>query len=211
MTPEVRTTEPSGPAVVMVVHGDVGLHVGIALTVDGEAAVFVHLAWHLALRVEAIPDPQWWVVPRMTRAALAAVAQLGALVAERPGRLPYALEHQGARFTADGALDLGGRHGLTCASFVAVLFESVNAPLIELSTWHERDPARKAEDDTAQQRLVDALAVRHPTQAALVQREVGCPRIRPEEIAAASGIAPQPVAFDRAEAGGRVVAEVVAG
>jgi hypothetical protein len=81
-------------------------------------------------------------------------------VAERPGRLPDAWKPQGARFTAHGALDHVGRHGLTCASFVAVLFESANAPLIELSTWHQRDPARKAEDDAAQQRLVDALAAR---------------------------------------------------
>jgi hypothetical protein len=132
-------------------------------------------------------------------------------VAERPGRLSNAWEHQGARFTADGALDLGGRHGLTCASFLAVLFESVNAPLIELGTWHKRSPARHAEDDGPQQPLVDAVAARHPTQAALVQREVARLRIRPEGIAAASGIAPQPVAFDWAEPVGRAVARAGAG
>jgi hypothetical protein len=63
----------------------------------------------------------------------------------------------------------------------------MNAPLFERSTWHQRDPVRKSEDDAAQQRLVDALAARHPTQAALVQREVGCLRKRLEEIAPRQG------------------------
>ena len=212
MNPVVRGGLPGGHLVaVLLVPGAIGLHVGVWLHLGG-APVFLHLAWHLDLRCEAPSEPAWWVVPQLSRAAQLLVSRRAAMVAvaHERGEVPYALNGRDVRFDDQGALLLGGRHGLTCASFVAVLFESAGVPLVDIDTWNQRDAARLAEDEDAQRRLVAALRQEHPEQAERVAPEIGCARLRPEEVAAASGMEPRPVAFPAAAAAGASVRRATA-
>lgn len=199
------------PVVVCLVPGAVGLHVGLLLTVVGEPARFVHLAWHLQLRVDAAPDDGRWVAPTFTRAAAVTARKRALRVVDAASRnqVPYALDSMGITFLSDGAVDLGARNGLTCASFVAVLFESVGYPLVDAPTWSQRSADREASDAAAQARLVQHLRRDFPAHADRVAAEVGCTRLRPEEIAAASGLLPHPIGFAQASVAGEVLARAM--
>lgn len=119
-----------------------------------------------------------------------------------------------ARFDPDGTLQLGRSLGLTCATFVTLVFGHAGIHLLDMSTWDtDRSAERKREDEDAQRRLVAYLR-RNPESAAhadLVERQVGCTRIRAEEVAAASGMTGHPIPFVRAEPEGRRVLEVIRG
>ncbi len=204
-------SEPGG-VVVWLMPGAVGLHVGLMMT-RGEERRFVHLAWHLQLRDDPPPDEGRGVPPSFGRAVSVTVRKrvLRVLDAVRRGQIPYGLDSQGVSVDAEGVVILGSRSGLTCASFVAVVFASVNCPLVDLGTWDERTSARRREDDEAQFTLVAHLRRHYPAHAERVAAEIGCNRLRPEEIAAASGMTPHPVKFAAAAAAGAKLAEVVRG
>jgi hypothetical protein len=119
-----------------------------------------------------------------------------------------------AHFSATGALELNGSLGLTCATFLDLVFAHAHVTLLDAATWEEgRSPERRAEDAAAQRRLVTYLrqmagAAEH---AELVAKEVPCTRIRAEEVAAASGMTGHPIPFARAELeGARILAAVQA-
>ena len=166
---------------------------------------------HLRLIDERAPHGTgWWVVPTPDNDALEDLATLCAVVARRRPQIPYALTAADARVTQDGSFLLGGSHGLTCASFVAVLFLGVGVRLVDMQSWlADRDLARAEEDEQAQRRLAEHLSGRWPAHAALVSAEVGCARLRPEEVAAASGVSPHPLTLARGVAAARIVQSAI--
>ena len=175
---------------------------------DGDRR-FLHLAWHLALLCdEQLEDEVWTVQPADDADTLENLNDLARLVwaAHAHGELQYGLELANASIRTDGTIVLGRSHGLTCASFLMLLYENIGAPLLRLGEWStRRDEKRRSEDDAAQRRLVDALNKHHPAHAALVQQTVGCARFRPEEVAAASGLSDRPVGFEVATKAGQDV------
>ena len=210
------STGPTEAAVVTVEAGAIGAHVGLLFLAGADGARrHLHLAWHMRLEDEpAPPSDALWVAPRLKEQQLDDVAISAHLIAarQRDGRVPYAFDPANARFASDGTLQLNQSIGLTCATFVMLVFEYAGIELLEKTSWdQERSAERRHEDAGAQRALVRYLRDNPESQshAALVEREVGCTRFRAEEVAATSGMAGHPVRFARAEAAGRRVLDMV--
>lgn len=211
------SASPTEDAVVTVMKGAVGAHVGILYRVDDEGTRrHLHLAWHFKLMDEAIPptDDVFWIEPCLDDLALADLRASARLIAKRQqdGRVPYAFRPADARFNPAGTLQLNQSHGLTCATFIILVFVHASINLLDATTWdQDRSSERRREDDAAQVRLADYLRKEPEAQkhAELVAGEVGCTRIRAEEVAAASGMTRHPITFARAEPQGRHVLGVV--
>lgn len=213
MTAVVRRMSQGGrgPTVVALQKTRLGLHAGITYRLDAEDERFLHLASHLVLKNRAPPVSGYWVESRLGRAKKLAVANQAALVSERyrDGSVPYGFGLYGLSIAEDGTLDFGGAAGLTCASLVHVVFQSAGVPLVALESWGGRTSSRKKADDAVQWALVEDLRAKFPKQAERVEKEVGCTRLRSEEVAASTGLEHRPVEFKRAEVAGRdVLAQV---
>ncbi|MDP3273674.1 MAG: hypothetical protein Q8Q09_00660 [Deltaproteobacteria bacterium] len=201
--------DPVEQAAVTVMMGAVGAHVGLYYLADDDGTRrHIHLAFHYQLLDEVRPPPDAvWVSPKLRPDELSDVATAARLVARRhrDGRVPYALAKRDAQLTDEG-LALGTSVGLTCATFVLVLFERAHIALMDESTWESgRTEARIAQDQAAQRKLVDYLEKRDGAHAKKVAAEVGCTRFRGEEVAAASGLPDHPVPFAVAELAGKQV------
>ncbi len=206
---------PRHHSVLTVCKSPVGAHVGLWYRDDdvGERR-HLHLAFHFQLKNDLAPSGDaLWIEPRLDEQQLKDVRRFARTIAKKheDGRIPYAFQKGGARFL-DGALELSGSLGLTCATFVELVFQQAGVSLLDTVTWEDgRTAARRAEDEAAQRRLVDHLKGMRGAekQAALVEQEVGCTRIRAEEVAAASGMTGHPVPFARAEPeGARILSAV---
>ena len=210
---------PTEAAVVTVMEGAVGAHVGLYYRdAHGEGTRrHLHLAWHLRLEHEQEPPPEaFWVVPRPEEFEMANLAAAAHLIATRQqdGRVPYAFDSADARFERDGTLQLNQSRGLTCATFIILMFEYVGIRLLEKETWEQnRSEERQREDAEAQRLLVEYLRSKrdHRSHGDLVAGEVGSPRIRAEEVAAASGMTGRPISLARAEPEGRRVLALIRG
>lgn len=208
------STMPTVDAVVTVCEGLVGAHVGLYYLVDDAGARrHLHLAWHFSLKNDDKPDADaLWVAPRLDEIALADVRRSAHLIARRheDGRIPYAFQKGASCFSATGVLELNGSLGLTCATFLDLVFAHANVSLLDVSTWdNDRSPERRVADQNAQRRLVEYLRKTHGAaqHAELVEREIPCMRIRAEEVAAASGMTGHPIPFLSAEPeGARILA-----
>ncbi len=122
----------------------------------------------------------------------------------RHRQIPYNLRYDpGTRFDPDtGELVLGETAtGLTCATFVVHVFSSSANPILDGSGW----PSRQ-KDLVRQRFLVESMRPNYPVQASLIEQEIGCPRIRPEEVVGACLEEDLPADFDRCEANGYFVA-----
>lgn len=153
-----------------------------------------------------------WITPGFTD-PLGFVRSLATLVANRhaDGHVPYALRAANATFArSSGEIRLNESIGFTCSTFVLRLFSSTGITLIDEPTWETgRSEARIEEDTAAQKKLVEFLRDRDPAHAAAVEREIGCTRIRAEEVAAASASTKPPVTFsDVVEVGARLLASL---
>lgn len=200
-------TAPSHEAAVALSRGGIGLHTGLVYR-DGAQARVLHLAWHHRLTDEApTPESPWFAVrPALDELELIRVASFAKNIAAVRPEVPYALRSRGATFDEQGRYVPGGDAGLTCASFVVTVFESARVPLLDRASWEQRSPERQQEDTAAQQRLVAYLRASAAAEhVAAVEREVGCARLRSEEVAAASGLSPHPVAFAQAAPAGEAL------
>ena len=215
------SVRPAADAVVFALSGPVGAHVGIHYRVDDAGGRrYLHLAWHHDLRDEDAllggngdAESGLWVEPKLDRIALGDVRAAARLIARRreQGSEPYAFDAGGADYVADGRIQLSEGFGLTCATFVLKVFKRACVHLVDEPTWDTgRSAERVDEDRAAQERLVGYLS-RHDTHhAKRVAAQVGCSRIRAEEVAAASGMSALPISYERTEPLGREVIEALA-
>jgi hypothetical protein len=122
------------------------------------------------------------------------------LDAVRP-RIPYGFRRGTSRFDELGRFIPGpGDTGLTCSTFIQAIFDWARIPLLDEATWEVRDA-----DRVAQQALLEYLRRNKDATAdylVAIEREVGCMRVRAEEVAASSAISEQPVSFRVASAEG---------
>lgn len=187
-----------------------GHHVGILYAFEGETW-FLHLTGNRELTRGSARGDFRWVVPARSKDQLLRVLFHVLAVAEfyDEGGLPYGFDPRGARFAPHGALLLDGSEGLTCASLVTVLFADVNLPIVQLETWLQVNEDRRAEDRADQEAALEQLKGRPwstPEWLHRLRQEIGRgPRVRPVEVAAASGMSPLPVPFLRAEPAGKAL------
>jgi hypothetical protein len=213
------TTVPPEPAVVTIEANGPIAHVGLLYQFDDDQLPrHLHLAGHLRLQDDPVAPPEaFWVEPRLSEDELEIVADTAHLIATRhqAGRIPYAFDPADAQFS-DGALQLNQSRGLTCATFVLLLFEYVGIRLVQKETWEQhRSEMRQREDAEIQRKLVKYMQRdRDPdvrAHAEEVAGEIGSTRIRAEEVAATSGMTGHPIPFARAEPEGRSVLERIRG
>ena len=189
---------------VVLTRGAYRFHAGIAYRHQAGEMKILHLAGHN--RVQSAPLSAVWaqVVPHMDPIELQIVAANCATLAKVHPVVPYGLACRG-KFNEDGTYAPGqAGEGLTCASFVQKVFEWSRTPLVDVSTWTAR-----ADDRAAQEALVDYLrqTAADPEHIELVRRDIGCIRVRPEEVGAATAVGTRPMAFLVAEGEGSAIGE----
>lgn len=207
---------PGYPAAAVVHPSIVGAHVALLYQSDDSGSRrLLHQAWH---HKTCDDDPRayahqakvalQWVPPGLDDDELNDLRTHAALVAKhiRARTIPYAIAVRNAAFLSDGSVALGESLGLTCATFLLALFEAARVKLLALGSWDtDRTPERREEDEAAQRLIVSHLQGYDPEHARLVEQDVGCTRVRAEEVAAASGVTERPADFARVEPEGRSV------
>lgn len=212
MTVSWRTDALAVPAAVTLGPSPVHTHAGVLYQHAEDGAVrHLHLAWHHRLYDESgLPEGGGWIEPTLPAHVLDNVAFVAGLVAKRAehGTVPYGLALARAHLDDNGGVVLDGELGLTCATFVMIVFARVGVILLDRITWDTLpDAARRREDETHQKLLVAHLR-RTPgarDHADRVANEVGCTRFRAEEVAAATALSPIPVSYALTEPVGRAL------
>ncbi len=137
---------------------------------------------------------------------------------KRTRGLGYALDSNDVKVRPDGTFDMGASRGVTCATFVLKIFQALALPLLIEETWKEIADCERLDDDKTAQKCIVAelLATAARTtdrqdreeieaHARAVEKDIGTPRIRAEEVAAASGLAHRPGPYTMVEPPGRAV------
>lgn len=207
--------QPIETVAVVVCRSGNGTHAGIAYRGEDGLPRLLHLAWHLALfddDFQFARNDYLSVIPNLRRAdaiALAGYCRRIFRVNNAGGqRVPYNLEYEpGTGFDPDtGDLVLPkGATGMSCSTFVVHVFRSSGNPLIEATGW----PADRPGDRERQEELVRMLE-NHPAphyrgQGARVRSQIGCPRIRPEDVGGACLEDRLPAGFDQCDLNGRMI------
>lgn len=186
-------------------------HIGILHRDKSEDYHFLHQAWHCVLKNDS-DRPGYlraWIAPDVPPARQRIIAAFCRRVwrTNEVQGIPYAFsDPQGSLDRATGAFLIGNsRHGLTCSSFVLAVFHAVGLQLAAYGTW----PVDRAGDREWQQSIIDQLQQRNAGQEHLdnIRAEIGSVRYRPEEVAAATALAPPPAEFARVESLGQQIVD----
>lgn len=117
--------------------------------------------------------------------------------------MDYGLSFAGCEFVADGdgtysfVAKTPGK-GVTCATFVMLVLQTVGFPLLDIETWQTRP-----EDIQWQECIMQTLRQHSgmtEQEADLVAQDIGSVRFRPIEVASAAQNEPWPVNFETATA-----------
>lgn len=191
-----------GVALSRALHDPFSTHTGVVYRA-GDELHFLHHAWHLKLQSDTLPDLNLFVVPDLPEPRARIYARLCVSIANNlkggSGQLPYALRFPLSHvINADSGEVFSDSNGLNCSNFVLCLFEKYGFKLVAIDTWPQRP-----EDAEWHKKLVAWVRRTDSVQADKIEPEIGCLRIRPEEVtAAASYDADQlPIAFDRIDRG----------
>ncbi|WP_371763812.1 hypothetical protein [Massilia sp.] len=125
--------------------GGFGSHLGIAYRLGDDKPVILHLAFHKRLAQVAYPSVDPWLVYVMALHPLLAdqlVGILDAMSSRYQGGTNGGIEYginlydslRSISFDAEYR-PFGESDGLTCASFVAAIFEAMQIPLVDITTW----------------------------------------------------------------------------
>jgi hypothetical protein len=190
-------------------HGNT--HTGVAYRHSDGSVHFFHQAWHhvtrdapIAGERAAMNGPFFCVMPDVEPDRAQAIAAFWDFIASRKETIGYALRHDPhALFDPQtGRLTMATGIGLSCSTFVLVLFRSVRFPLIDTTGW----PVDRPGDREAQEKLLEVLdtTCMDRTHIESVRQEIatGCERVRPEEIAGAALYDALPVQHPQAEDAG---------
>jgi hypothetical protein len=188
-------------------HGNT--HTGVAYRNAKRKLRFFHQAFHhvtrdgdIALESEQMGGPFFSVIPSVEEDRARAIAGFWEFLAGRGEQIGYALrDDPDALFDPNtGILVLSDGKGLSCSTFVLALFRSVRFPLIDTTGW----PTDRPGDREAQEQLVLFLQQHcdNVEHVEAVRQEIGCERVRPEEIAGAGLSRKLPVRHAEAEDAG---------
>jgi len=189
----IRVIQASGQLHVSVVHRGGAQDPVLLLSQD----------WHHQLTNQQLKVGGFWVqVPLPESRAIAVAAMCRKIYRTNVMHgLPYGVRFDGGVVLDEGLVELkGATHGLTCATFVMLVFEQSGEPLLRPETWFPR-----AEDAAWHDWVVTSLARTGASSEHVenVRGEAGCARFRPEEVAAAGACEPKPTDFATVESLGR--------
>jgi hypothetical protein len=176
-------------------------HIGLAFHSERNGPQLLHLAWHQRMDVDAIPvDSKTCWASSVFGIPPSASKQLAAYlrgVAARGAVINYGIDFIAAKgsFSANGAYaPPAGSSGLTCASFVMEVLRGGSINLLKEATWRNE----LANVDWGHS-VCDALEkYADPEHISAVRKNVNGLRLRPFEVAGASGLSYKlwPVDFD---------------
>ena len=177
-----------------------GRHVSLIYSgADGEPRLS-HLAWHCRLIDEPWDSTYVWCEAAGLDAVNVAVvaSYLRSIDIGRPN-VPYGFQFLGCRFETDPASGLivfrsgAPGAGLTCATFVVLVFSSLSLPLLDPLSW----PNQRDGDDAWRETIVDLLRRHGVAESRIRQIESSPPdvRIRPEDVLASASLNDWPVAY----------------
>lgn len=188
------------------------MHTGVVYKNDA-GVWFFHQAMHFHTVKQAIAEavadlagPFCCVVPAAVELERAkAVAGFWDFIAARGEPIAYALQDDPhATFDENtGKLVLPNGRGLSCATFVLVLFRAARLTLVDTTAW----PTDRAGDKTAQEMIVKILDgyCKDRNHVEEVRKEIGCERVRPEEVAGSALYEKNPVRHREAEDAGHFI------
>jgi len=159
-----------------------------------------HLAWHNRLKDSQPKDSYLWIDPPIpTRRARQVAARCRQILRANVRGIPYAFSPPNDCFDSEtGSFLLGpSRVGLTCSTFVLAVFDAAGIRLAEYSTW----PQQRAGDVEWQQYIIEQLeeSGAGAEHVALVSKEIGAVRHRPEDVAGCAASDELPCSFRMAE------------
>jgi hypothetical protein len=189
-----------------------GTHTGIIHRAGGKLFL-LDQRWHEDLGNAPCDGMCPCVIPNLLPEEINDVTGLCRLIATRREQnprdpAPYALYRNPlTRISAvTGEILLSGGLGLTCSTFVLTIFEAARVPILDLTGW----PRRPGDDDRHRElvALMRRTRVRED-HVRMVEAELPCIRVRPEEVAAAGMADAMPANHDQAECGGRWILELL--
>jgi hypothetical protein len=178
-------------------------HVAIVYNRQPNETRLSHLAWDYWFRDELWDGKYLWqeAVDLEPENRVAIVTFLINLDRSRP-EIPFGFQGAGCAFTIDSQdgsvkFEAGVRGtGLTCATFICLVFSSLKLPILVPDTW----PKDRPEDVEWRTRTIERLALQVPAdRLAAIKSAVADARIRPEELTASFVQRPWPVSFPDAE------------
>lgn len=190
-------------------------HVGIAFQAKGQT-IFLHQAWHKKQRAEPIEvtlthcqGRMVFTYPALDKDRAKAVAgfcrAIARSIAFGLSDIPYAYKYDpDACFDRhSGQLALPNGKGLTCATYVLVVFKSAQLPLIDFDGWPHREQDERAHEWLLEHLRNDSNVERE--HIAAVEAETRCVRCRPEEAGGAClciGLGEKAIKFEEASVAG---------
>lgn len=182
------------------------LHIGFVYRKSAvDSPRLSHLEWHERLRDEQLPDGEyhWQACQIGSTLRPTVVAFLNFLRRTNPTPVvPYAFTGLGCKFELDARtklvtfqFDPSQTTGLTCATYLDCVFQSLRIPFIESKTW---PPDRPGDTEWRESIIRDlkrnSAHMAHATNLESASFDV---RIRPEDVASAAIQSGWPVSFDR--------------
>lgn len=186
-------------------------HIGILFKLENGPATVCDLAWHKIVRAEPPSPSDFWLQSSLdeTNRRVVASAVAGSVAVQKPP-ISYSPLYNGMSFEA-GTLKYEGNaagEGLTCATFVLAIFESLGFPLLVRDTWQQR-PSDLNWQESIVVRL-EEWAQHHQIDIddhlAAIRSAPKSMRYRPEEVAAGVADFDSPLDFAAAQSiGGDIV------
>jgi len=201
---QVSRLDPAAhPALAIALQrGAIDLHTGIAFQSEGKPPQVLHLAFHEECVAEQSTGSWCWVPwghldeinNNVLRNYCAHLAELGP-------RLPYGFAFVESRLTAAYELALGpGEAGLTCSTFILAVLRHQGIEMVDVATWPSRPGDRRPREAAIEHLKKSWRPAEHHRHAERLQAEIDSPRVRPEEVAAASTLPfPPPAPFATVE------------
>ncbi len=185
----VMVTDPEVPA----------MHVGILFEASG-GTKFLHLAIHERLLCDAAPPVPYhwsdcdWLGTGRYLGSEDHLLNVIEVAAER-GDVAYGYVPPSDLYDGAGhLLTIAATEGVTCATFVALLFKAAGFPVVDLAGWRPR-----AEDAAGREGVLDYLRRRHPERYEIVRDQDVPFRLHPHEVATAAARTRIPTRFAEAE------------
>ena len=203
-----NSVEFSAVAIGRVTEHPHNTHAGIIYKESDGKLYMLHLAWNHDLRRNAYNDRYACVTPKLRPERARSIAAFCRLLWNRQREnqtIPFALRLcKEVKFdSVSGKLLLSkGAYGLNCSNFTIIVYLQFGVELIALDTWQSRE-----EDSLRQADLVKMLEADNAPKdhVEAVRSEIGCARVRPEEVAGASLEEAWPVTFEVCERNGREI------
>jgi len=178
----------------------------------------IDLLWHESLRCGPVTGhyPHPYVIPDLIEEEIDSVSGLCRLIENRnstgnPQKIPYAFGvPMDTEINSTGDIILKNGLGLTCSSFVLVVFKNAGVPILNIEGW----PKDRDDDKERHDKLLDLMRNGRPTNTPpippasqehvdKVEASLPCIRVRPEEVAAAAIADKIPCGYRDAERGGK--------